>query len=267
MPPPAASSPPQSRASLPTELEPGAEETLDGLLGGRVRLIQPRQGYRAAVDPVLLAAAVPARPGEAVLELGAGTGAAFLCLMARVADLAVTAVEIDAEAAGRARRNAALNAVADRVQVVAADAFAGLPMLRGRHFAQVMMNPPYLEAGAADASPDPAKARATVEGRGGAGAWINLAARLAAPGGRLTLIHRADRLVALLAGLADSRFGAIEILPLWPRPGEAARRVVLRAVAGSRAPTTLSPGLMLHGPEGGFTGAAEAILRDGAVLG
>lgn len=251
---------------MATDLAPHADETLDGLLGGRVRLIQPRQGYRAAIDPVLLAAAVPARAGESALELGGGTGAAALCLLARVPDLQVTAIEADAAAADRARRNAALNGVADHVTVIEADVFAGLPMLRGRLFAQVFMNPPFHEAGAADPSPHAAKARATVENRGGPGAWINLAARFAAPGGRLTLVHRADRLVALLAGLADSRFGAIEILPLWPKPGEPARRVILRAVAGSRGPTVLHPGLVLHQPGGAYTAETEAILGGGAAL-
>ncbi|MEL6264223.1 MAG: methyltransferase, partial [Pseudomonadota bacterium] len=61
--------------------------THDRLLGGRVGLTQPRQGYRAATDPVLLAAAVPAAAGETVLELGIGAGAAVLCLAARVPGL------------------------------------------------------------------------------------------------------------------------------------------------------------------------------------
>ncbi|MDT8344261.1 MAG: methyltransferase, partial [Thermohalobaculum sp.] len=86
--------------------------TEDRLLGGRVRLLQPGAGYRAATDPVLLAAAVPARPGERVLELGIGAGAATLCLAARVAGLVHAGLEIQPDYLALAARNAALNGVA-----------------------------------------------------------------------------------------------------------------------------------------------------------
>ena len=64
--------------------------TEDKLLDGRVTFLQPRHGYRVAIDPVLLAAAVPARSGDRILDLGSGTGAASLCLAARLQDVHVT---------------------------------------------------------------------------------------------------------------------------------------------------------------------------------
>ena len=86
-----------------------ADLTCNDFLGGRVRLYQPVKGYRAGVDPVLLAAAVPARAGDHVLELGCGAGQALLCLAARVPGLRLTGVELQAAYADLARRNGALN--------------------------------------------------------------------------------------------------------------------------------------------------------------
>jgi tRNA1(Val) A37 N6-methylase TrmN6 len=126
-----------------------------------------------------------------------------------------------------------------------------------------MSNPPFHDEQASDASPDAAKARATIEAD--LAGWVKAASLLLAPRGTLTLIHRADRLDALLAALAP-RFGGVAILPLWPREGNPAKRIILRAVLGSRAPLTLHPGLALHGAGNLYTQAVEAILRDAAPL-
>jgi tRNA1(Val) A37 N6-methylase TrmN6 len=103
------------------------------------------------------------------------------------------------------------------------------------------------------------------EGPCGLAAWIDAARHLAKPRGTIVLIHRADRLDEVLARLRE-RAGAIEIIPLWPRVGEAAKRVIVRARTGARGPTTLLPGLVLHQADGAYTEAAEAILRAAAAL-
>jgi tRNA1(Val) A37 N6-methylase TrmN6 len=241
----------------------GAETTAGTLLDGRVVFEQPATGYRAAIDPVLLAAAVPAGVRRA-LELGAGCGAASLCLAWRCADLAISSVEIDAASAAIARRNVVANAMAGRVEVVVAD-IAALPRATIGAFDAVFCNPPFDTAARASPSPDAAKRRAHVEGPARLGDWIAAARRALRPLGRFVVIHRADRLPELVAELARG-FGDLEIIPLWPGAGRAARRVILRARLGARGAATLLPGLVLHEADGAFTAAAQRVLRDGAAL-
>lgn len=233
----------------------------DTLLGGGVRLRQPRHGYRVAIDPVLLAAAAAVEAGETVLDAGLGTGAASLCLLARVPGCRVTGIELQPALAELARENARLNRAA--LEVVTGDLLAPPADLRARSFAHVITNPPFLEPGEGPASPDPQRMRA--HGEADPAAWLEACLRRLVPGGRLTLIHRADRLDRLLAALAG-RAGSLAVLPLWPAAGEPARRVIVAGRKGTRGPLRLLPGLVLHGAGGGFTPEAEAILRDGARL-
>jgi tRNA1(Val) A37 N6-methylase TrmN6 len=240
-----------------------AATTSGMLLDGRVVFEQPATGYRAAIDPVLLAAAVPVGAGR-VLELGAGCGAASLCLAWRCGGLEITAVEIDAASAEIARRNVAANAMAGRIEVVVADV-AALPQAAIGAFDAVFCNPPFDPAGRASPSPDAAKRRAHVEGTARLGDWIAAARRALKPRGRFVIIHRADRLPELAAELARG-FGDVEIIPLWPGAGRAARRVILRGRLGTRGAAALLPGLVLHEADGAFTAAAQRVLRDGAAL-
>ncbi|MFC4352965.1 tRNA1(Val) (adenine(37)-N6)-methyltransferase [Fodinicurvata halophila] len=243
-----------------TEIETGES----GLLDGRVRLQQPLAGYRVAIDPVFLAAATPAVSGSEVLDLGCGVGAAALCLLARVPECRITGWDIQPDMVELARQNAALNDCSDRFRVVCRDGLCR-DIEQHARFDLVMTNPPYQAAGTSSASPHAGKARAHQEEDGDLWDWLNAAFYCLRPGGYLTLIHRADRLHDLLSGLRE-RCGDITIHPLWPGRGRPARRVLLRARPGSRAPTRLLPGLELHGPEQHFTADAEAILRHAGAV-
>lgn len=239
--------------------------TGDRLLGGRVRLDQPAAGYRAAIDPVLLAAAVEARAGERVLDLGAGVGAASLCLAARVPGVLVTGIELQADLAGLAGANAARSGLADRVRVLAGDLRDPPAGLDHGSFDHVIANPPYLKAGAHTPPPDRGRAAAHGEGEADLAAWIAGCHRMVRPRGSVTLIHRADRFDELVA-LLRPRFGDVTLFPLWPRAGEPARRILVRARRDARGPARLCAGLVLHGPGGEFTARTEAILRDADAL-
>ncbi|MEZ5667531.1 MAG: methyltransferase [Alphaproteobacteria bacterium] len=241
--------------------------TDDRLLGGRVSLRQPRRGYRAAIDPVLLAAAVDARRGATLLDAGLGTGAAALCLLARRPDLRVIGIEADPAACALAEDNARANGVADRLQVRCAelDAATRAMAAAGEAVAGVLTNPPYLPAGWADPPAVAGRRAAHVEGLDLA-AWTAACARTLRRRGALTLIHRADRLDDAVAALAGAGFGEIAVLPLWPKPGADAGRVILRARHGIRAGARLLSGLVLHRPDGTYTDEAQAILRDAAAI-
>lgn len=237
----------------------------DKLLGGRVRILQPAEGYRAAIDPVLLAAAVPAAAGDRVLDVGAGTGAAALCLAARVSGVRVSGLEIDPGLAALAERSARLGGVAERVTFAAGDLLAPPEGLVAGSFDHVMANPPFIEAGRGRRPADPGKARSTVEGAAGLDDWLGFCLRMVRDKGTVTVVHRADRLDEVLAGLGGG-LGGIVVLPLWPGRGMPAKRVVVGGRKGARAPMRLDAGLVLHRPGGGYTVEAEAVLRGAAGL-
>lgn len=239
--------------------------TADSLLGGKVIFYQPAEGYRAAIDPVLLAAAVPARTGDHVLDLGAGAGAAALCLARRVPECRVTGLEIDPALVSLARTNAAENGFGERLDFFAGNVAAPPKGLRVESFDAVMLNPPYRPEGSGTPSPDAGKQRANEESEADLRVWIGAALDFVKRKGVLVLSHRADRLDEILA-LLHGKAGEIAILPLWPKAGRPAKRLVLRARQGIRTGATMLPGLVLHEADGKYTAAAEAVLRDGAAL-
>lgn len=241
-----------------------SEVSEDGLLDGRVRLFQPRHGYRVAIDPVLLAAATRGGSGAAVLDAGAGSGAAALCLAVRCPELRITGLERDPALLALARRSVAANGLAERVDLVEGDLLAPPAALRAHSFDAVMTNPPFHPVAAASAPATATRAAAHLATVAPA-AWIAACLARLRPGGELTLIHRADALDAILAALMGVA-GAVRVCPLWPKAGVPARRVLVAARKGARAPLQLLPGLVLHAADGGFTPAADAILRQGADL-
>ena len=241
--------------------------TDDSFLGGRLAILQPRAGYRAATDPVLLAAAVPAKPGDTVLELGCGAGVASLCLGARVAGLALAGLERQPAYADLARRNATRNGIA--FAVTDGD-LATMPDALRRPFSHVIANPPFYRPGGGTPAQDTGREAAMREETPLA-IWIDAATRRLAPGGWLTLIHEVPRLPDLLSAI-DSRLGSLTLLPLAPRDGRPATRVILHARKGGRAALRLLAPLILHtgtahdGDRISYTPEVQAILRDGASL-
>jgi len=238
--------------------------TDDHLLGGRVRFSQPAHGYRVAIDPVLLAAAVPARPGERVLDAGAGTGAASLCLAARVAECRIVGLELQRPLQRIASHNVAQNELGGRVEMVEGDLERPPPRLVGASFDHVMTNPPHLPA-ATSPSPNRQRALAHAEASLDLAGWLLGCLRMLKPDGRLTLIHRTDRLSETLAALLG-RAGEVIVFPLWPAAGRPAKRMLIHARKGARGPLRLVPGLALHDERGGFCPWLEDVLREGRPL-
>jgi tRNA1(Val) A37 N6-methylase TrmN6 len=239
------------------------DTTEDRLLGGRILFRQPASGYRAAIDPVFLAASVPARPRMTVLDLGCGAGAAALCLLARLSDAHVTGVEKSPDIANLARENATANGWDARFEVRTGD----IRDIRGGGADLVIVNPPYYANGSYSASPNSLKTAAHADQDDCSLAdWVAAAARNLKPKGGVHFILPAARLVELGTALAAAKFGGVRIIPLWPKIGTPASRVLVAAVKDSKAPDQLHPGLYLHDADGGYTAAANAILKDGLGL-
>jgi tRNA1(Val) A37 N6-methylase TrmN6 len=236
----------------------------DAVLGGRLRLRQPKRGHRVGHDAILLAAATAARTGELAVDLGAGVGAAGLALASRVEGINVTLVEIDPALCALAADNVRLNRLDDRVRVLLADA-GNAETLPQASADRVLMNPPFNDPARQNVSPDPRRRLAHVGEPGLLPRWVEAASRLLKPHGVLTMIWRADGLPEVLGALAKE-FGAVGVLPVLPRAGASAIRVLVRAVKGATAKTLDYPVLVLNDDQGKPTAAAEAILRSGKLL-
>jgi tRNA1(Val) A37 N6-methylase TrmN6 len=252
-----------------TDLVKQQTPTRDAFLGGRLVVSQPPKGFRAGLDSVLLGASVRAGT-KRLLDLGAGAGTAALVALADLPEASATLVEIDPEMAAVAALNLADNAMAERARVLVADVVAkgsartaaGLP---ADHYDAVIANPPFFDP-AAGSAPSEARATARHMPPDALDRWVRAAATHAAPGGEVIFIHAAASLPVLLPAFV-ARFGAVTVLPLTPREGESASRILVRGTKGSRAPFTLLASRALHEASGrAFRPEFDAVFRGLARL-
>ena len=257
-----------STPDTPSAVPPSLTE--DGFLGGRLKILQPEKGFRAGIDSVFLAAAVPCEAGQTVFEAGCGPGVAALCLLARNHEVKLTGVEVASRYALICEENGRRNGMQDRLRVVHADLRDGLRrdqigMPQPGSFAHAMANPPFFDEGKSTPSPHLLKSQAHAFGPEDLELWMKTLHLMLAGRGSVTLVHRADSLGQLLDCM-QNRFGDIRIAPLFPRRGAAASRILVQGIKGSRAPLQILPGLVLHGEGNDFTPEADAILRTGAAF-
>ncbi|MCW6507127.1 tRNA1(Val) (adenine(37)-N6)-methyltransferase [Lichenifustis flavocetrariae] len=247
--------------SEPTIETPDWEDA--DFLGGRLRLRQFRGGHRAGTDAVLLAAFVEATPNETLIDAGAGIGAAGLAVLSRAPGVKAILVERHPATAALARYNVTANGFDTNASVVEADIF-DLAVCRSAALTGVadvvISNPPFFEPGTVRPSNDSRRAEAHVLDRGTHADWLLRIASFLKPNGRLVMIHRPDALPSLLSA-ATSRFGGMRILPVYPREGQAAIRILMSMRRGSKAPLSLLSPLPLHGENGFFTPKVESLHR------
>jgi tRNA1(Val) A37 N6-methylase TrmN6 len=244
--------------------ESASEIVENGLLGGRVRFLQPAKGYRAGMDAALLAAACDAAPGERVIEAGCGAGAVLMQIAARRPGVSLTGLERDPVMAALARRNAALNGA--NATIVEGDVARGFRALDTPVFDRAVSNPPFFDDASALRAPAPGKTGAWMADDG-LGAWTKFLLKSVREGGKIVVIHRADRLADLLAGLGKTA-GSFAIRPIHAFADEPAKRVLVQAIKTGKAPLRLLPPLVLHERGGAkHSPEAEAILRGEAELG
>jgi tRNA1(Val) A37 N6-methylase TrmN6 len=262
-------------ADAPPEGPDGPEAaglSCDPWLGGRLTLVQPRRGHRVGTDAVLLAGAAELVEGRLV-DAGAGVGAVGLALLGKGERSLADLVEIDPTLAGLAAGNAERNGLTSRVRVIQADIFGATARraagLKEEEADLVVTNPPFFEASAVRVSPDAARARAHVfggeTGVASLAAWIRASLSLLKPGGRFVMIHRPDALAVVLAA-AENRLGSLALMPVCPRIGASAHRLLVSGVKGSKAPLRIAPAFVLHGADGRLTPRAEAVHRGESLI-
>jgi len=238
----------------------------NGLLNGRVRLRQPARGYRAGMDAALLAAAVPAEAGQSLIEAGCGAGAVLMQIAARRPGVTLTGVERDPAMAALATENATLNGAAGSAMIRQGDVAAGFRALGVEPADWAISNPPFFDDATALRAPAESK-RGAWMADDGLKAWTDFLLKAVKEGGRIVVVHRADRLADLLALLGE-KAGSFAVRPIHPFADEPAKRVLVHAIKTGRAPLRLLPPLILHDRKGGkHTPQAEAILRGEASLG
>lgn len=236
------------------------------LMGGRLSMLQPERGYRAGMDAALLAASLALKPGQRALEIGCGAGGALLQAAARNPEASFLAIERDPDMLALARRNLMLNGFKDRVVVLPGEVGPGFRALGVARVDASFANPPFFDDPKALRGPAPERAGAWLADDG-LPAWLAMLTDALKDTGQTVLVHRADRLGDILAGLGP-KMGSVRIRPIQPYADQPAKRVLVKAVRGGRAPLVLLPALVLHDRSGAkHTAEAEAILRGETALG
>jgi tRNA1(Val) A37 N6-methylase TrmN6 len=241
--------------------------TEDAFLDGRLRILQPEKGYRAGIDAVFLAAAIPVKAGEQVFEAGIGAGVVALCLTHRNPGIHVTGIEIAQRYQMMCEENAKRNGFGTHIKAIHGDVKDAMRrdlshMPQHGSFAHAFANPPFFEEGTVTPSPSLLKAQAHAFGPDDLDLWVKVMHAMVGLRGTVTLIHRADSLPKILRAM-DERLGDIRVAPLFARTGTVASRVIVQGVKGSKAPLQMLPGLVLHNEDNSFTTEAEAVLRHG----
>lgn len=246
------------------------ETTLDGILNQKIKIAQPKKGYRVAIDPVFLGSAVNPKAEQSVLDVGAGVGAASLCLAYRVPNCTITALEIQPTYAQLALHNAQINHMSDRLQVIQANIKSLPAQLKPESFDHVMTNPPFFSKNTRAQSPVTAKAIANHEIETSLNEWIEFCTRMLKPNGTFTMIHIPDRLDEILE-LLNNIFLNIKIFPLFPKRDKPPNRFIIQAnnfknSSNEHSVLTRSNGLILHESDGRYTSEADDVLRHAHAL-
>ena len=241
------------------------ELTRDEILRGRLTLWQPREGYRFAVDPLLLLDFISDTKVARAADLGTGCGIIALGLAKKFAGARVTAVELQPRLAQLARKNADENGLGERVEVLEldlADAAACRAALPGAAFEMVASNPPFRPLGEGSANPVDEAAVARHELRLTLADLAREARRLLQPGGRCAIVYPAERLGALLQTLEREGLRPLRLRCVHPRIGEPATRVLVEARKGARGNLVVEGPMILRDEDGAYTADARRALGE-----
>lgn len=228
----------------------GLDLTDDSLEQGRLHIWQPRHGYRFAIDALLLADFVRLRHRDRAVELGTGCGVVALLIARRHTGLHVTAIEIQPRLAALARENIRRNRLDERVHLLEADLATLHKHLPAGGFDHVLSNPPYRPPTTGRLCHHPEEAHARHELLTDLPGLLAAARHLLRPGGRVSLVYPADRMVTLLTGLRKQRLEPKRLRLIHHQPEAPARLVLLEGCKDAGEELAVLPPLFLNCPNG-----------------
>ncbi|GHT93474.1 methyltransferase [Alphaproteobacteria bacterium] len=231
------------------------ELTKDYVLKGRVSLLQPKYGYRVAVDPFVLSSFVNVRDGQSVLDVGCGVGAISLILKLKNPFAQITAIDVDRDICDICMRNSEENSLDIDIINVGIENFH--KNHRNNLFDHVVTNPPFFNKKSTRVSDLKLLANfETIE----LSDWVSCCLKNLKNGGMFYIIHHASRISDILLSLAK-KAGATEIIPIFPKDGQDAIRVIVKCKKGSMESTRITSGLILHDRDGNFSETTREILE------
>ena len=229
-----------------------AEElTEESLFGGKLRCLQPRQGYRFSVDAVLLAHFIAPEPEARILDLGSGCGIVSLILSHRYPIASLVALEVQPRLAEVIRRNVAINSLASRCTVVEGDCRRIVALLPPNSFDWVVANPPYYPTASGRHHPETERAKARHEILGGIGEMVKSTAFALKSGGRAAFVYPAAREETLLGILRENGLAPKRLQRVHPYPESDPGLVLAEAVKGGGAGLDVLPPFCICQEKGG----------------
>ncbi|MBY7649128.1 MAG: methyltransferase [Candidatus Liberibacter europaeus] len=229
------------------------QETIDAFHQGKFYLVQPlTYGHRSGMDAMILASLVNAKGLFHLADLGAGAGAAGLAVASRLDKAHILLVERSKLMANYARKTLLLpenSNISSRISLIEGDVTLtgenrNIVGLQNNFYDHVIMNPPFNER-TGSLTPDKIKEEAHVMFEDSFEKWIRTACAIMKPNGQLSLIARPQSLAQVVNACAR-RIGALEIIPLYPREGECASRILVTGLKGMRGRLILRPPIFLH---------------------
>jgi tRNA1Val (adenine37-N6)-methyltransferase len=236
------------------------EETLDELRGYDLRIMQPSRGYRFSLDPLLLAAFAGVGEAGRVIDLGAGTGIIPLIMARSFVSAQIVGVELQEEMAALAERNAALNGLGDRVEIICADILSLRSRFPFSTFDLVVANPPYRRQGSGRISPKSGRDRARHESSATLVDFLETAKYLVSPGGKIAFIYHPVRLAEFCSAAAGLKLALLRLRMVHGNIGAPARMVLLELAKGRRGDLEVLPPLFVYGEDGEYSEEMKRIL-------
>lgn len=237
------------------------EFTQDYILNGKIKIMQPKRGYRVAIDPIILASFVDIRPHQSLLDVGCGVGTISLILKNIETTSNITAIDLDEVMCDFCKRNSDVNFLDLNVINCSVENVGSNEELKSKYFDHVITNPPFFEDRSSRISHTKRLANfETIELK----TWIALCLKKLKNNGMFSIIHNASRIGEIMQSV-DGILGDIEIIPIYSRNGNDAKRVIVCGKKGRKSDTKITTGIVVHNSDGSYTDIAKKILAGQSV--